>query len=168
MAKKVTILGVLQQMLKVQLDIKTVIEGRAPQAPASIYLKKSGYLELKTSADRFEKLSDGWIKDKVLGLDWGPSSTKTMNWEDAKKYAAEQGGRLPEIDELESLADRSRRNPAINPIFADTKTDDWYWSNTPVVEYSGGAWVVSFGYGYVGNYDKDYRDFVRPVRSSQV
>ena len=35
---------------------------------------KNGFLDVLYSPNRFEKLQDGWIKDKFLGLDWGVSS----------------------------------------------------------------------------------------------
>ena len=115
---------------------------------------------------RFEKLSDGWIKDRLLGLDWGPSSAKEMTWKQAQEYCKKQGGRLPESCELETLTDRSKSNPAIYPIFADTKPS-WYWSNTTVAWASGSAWCVAFRYGHVGSTSKGSFNSVRPVRSSQ-
>ena len=117
---------------------------------------------------RFQKLKDGWIRDNFLGLDWGPSSTTRMNWEIAKKYAADQGGRLPTRRELESLVDITKYNPAIDKdIFPDTKTDDWYWTGDTVAWRSVYAWTVNFYFGYVDNWGKDYDFYVRPVRSSQ-
>ena len=127
-----------------------------------------GLLERLRSPDRFQKLEDGWVKDSLLGIDWGPSSSNRMNWGDAKKYCVDQKGRLPEIDELASLADRSKRDPAINTeAFPDTKTDDWYWTATEVAGFSGNAWLVDFDEGYVGYCFEDGDGYVRPVRSSQ-
>ena len=116
---------------------------------------------------RFKKLSDGWIKDFVLGIDWGPSSDKTMKWEDAKKYCASLGGRLPARFELVSLIDDTKHHPAINPIFADTKIDDWYWSGTTHAGSPGCARIVNFGNGLVNAYHKSSSGYVRPVRASQ-
>jgi hypothetical protein len=128
---------------------------------------ESAFISKLRSPDRFQKLEDGWIKDNLLGLDWGPSSDKRINWSDAKKYATDKGGRLPTVDELASLVDRSKRNPAIDPIFADTKTDDYYWTETALAGYSAYAWFVTFSSGTVSLYGKDRNGYVRPVRSSQ-
>ena len=119
------------------------------------------------SADRFMKLDDGWIKDSLLGIDWGPSSTETMKWEAAKKYCADLGGRLPERFELLALVDDTKRDPATFPIFTDTKTDDWYWTGTIVAGSDGHAWFVNFYGGSVGSYCKGDGGYVRPVCSSQ-
>jgi hypothetical protein len=89
-----------------------------------------------------------------------------MNWEDAQKYCADQGGRLPEIDELASLVDRSKYKPAIHPIFTDTQSDV-YWSGTTYAVGTGGAWYVYFDDGYVNSDNKSDELYVRPVRSSQ-
>jgi hypothetical protein len=126
----------------------------------------TGFLGLLRSPERFQKLKDGWIKDTLLGLDWGQSSNKRMNWKDAQKYCADQGGRLPEIDELASLADRSKYKPAIHPIFTDTQSS-LYWSGTTYAGYTVDAWVVYFDYGYVYDGSKADELYVRPVRSSQ-
>ena len=66
------------------------------------------------SNGRFTTLVDGWVKDGLLGLDWGPSSDKKMSWEDAKKYCLDKGGRLPEVEELSRLVDYKRYKPSIN------------------------------------------------------
>jgi Protein of unknown function (DUF1566) len=117
---------------------------------------------------RFKTLSDGWVLDKSLGIEWGLSSSKKMNWEEAKKYATEQCGHLPTVKELRSLVDYDRHNPAIDTqFFNDTKTDDWYWTGTEVAGYSGSAWVVGFRYGSVYNSNKDVGNYGRPVRASQ-
>ena len=117
---------------------------------------------------RFKKLSDGWVKDLRTGLEWGPSSDKKMNWENAKSYCEKQGGILPERFELESILDLTKYNPVVDKdFFPDTKTDDWYWSNTQHAGFPGVAWFVGFGDGYVGYSDKGLYFYVRPVRSSQ-
>jgi len=116
---------------------------------------------------RFKVLNDGWIQDKDLGIDWGPSSEKTMNHEKAEKWSKDKGGRLPTIEELRSIIDYERREPAIDAdIFKDTKRS-WYWTNTPVAGYPEDAWCVGFSYGIVDSYGKGIDGYVRPVRASQ-
>ena len=125
------------------------------------------FFKLFCSPDRFQKLEDGWIKDTLLGIDWGPSSDETMTWKEAQKYAAEKGGRSPERMELVSLIDDTKHHPAINSIFKDTKTDDWYWTGTPLAGNVGFAWCVGFFGGSVSSFYKYSGGYVRPVRSSQ-
>lgn len=116
---------------------------------------------------RFKKLSDGWILDKALGIEWGPTTSSRMNWDLAKKHAAEQGGRLPTVQELRSLVDYERHEPAINTdFFGDTK-NDWYWTSTETAWNKDAAWCVDFDGGSVDGFGKGNVGFVRPVRASQ-
>lgn len=133
-----------------------------------VELEKLGPAHAVQESGRFKKLADGWMLDKALNIEWGPSSKKRMNWEDTQKYTAEQGGRLPTVKELRSLADYDRHSPAIDTdFFGDTKTDDWYWTGTPVAGSSSNAWCVDFYGGSVYYGDKDVSNYVRPVRASQ-
>jgi len=119
-------------------------------------------------SDRFTILPDGWIRDKKFGIEWGPSSSKRMNFSDAEKYCVSVGGRLPTSKELMSLIDHGRREPAtVEPFVKNTKTDDWYWSGTRCQWNSSCAWCVGFYGGSVGNGSEDGEYYVRPVRSSQ-
>ncbi len=74
--------------------------------------------------------------------------------------------RLPTIKELMYIADRSRRNPAIDPTFQNARTDV-YWSSTSIVGDEGHAWYVIF------DDDGDYNDaksvayYVRCVRAGE-
>jgi hypothetical protein len=143
---------------------RTKTEGKGKK----IVALESSFLSKFHSPDRFQKLEDGWVKDNLLNLDWSPSSDKRMSWTEAKEYATEQGGRLPEVDELASLVDRSKRSPAIDTkFFSDTKIDDYYWTNTKVAGSSGYAWFVFFYRGGVFYYGKGSSLYVRAVRSSQ-
>jgi hypothetical protein len=114
---------------------------------------------------------DSTITDKATGLMWSKDdSGKGMDWEAALAYAeaSEYGGyddwRLPNIKELQSIADYSGTFPAINTsVFNPTKLTNikgqtdypFYWSSTsnPVEggdgEVDNGsvyAWVLAAGY----------------------
>lgn len=117
------------------------------------------------STDRFTLLEDGWIKDVFTGLDWGLSSEKTMNFKKAQAYCEENGGRLPEIQELHSLVDFTKEQPASYSILK-TKHDDWCWSGTKTAWNKNALWCVSFGYGDVNGSNEALDNYVRPVRSS--
>lgn len=130
-------------------------------------LKKLTSVQPVKESGRFKKLADGWVLDKALNVDWGPSSSKEMDFEDAIEYCQKLGARLPTVRELFSLVDRSRHDPAIDTsFFKDTKSA-WYWTSEPTDWNKNIAWCVGFGYGYVSNDDKDSDNYVRPVRPSQ-
>jgi len=75
--------------------------------------------------------------------------------------------RLPTVDELNSIVDRSKFDPAINTdLFPDTQAYG-YWSSTTLVGTPYSAWVVSFSYGNVYYYFKDHYNYFRAVRSGQ-
>jgi hypothetical protein len=110
------------------------------------------------------------VVDNDTGLMWQDSSTIVeKDWQGAKEYCnnLSLGGyddwRLPHIDELVSITDKNRYNPAIKDIFNNTK-NDWYWSNTQVKSNSSLAWVVSFSSGRVSWSYKSNANYVRCVR----
>ncbi len=112
------------------------------------------------------------VHDRTTGLMWTRKNvgSKRLTWSDAKTACAavREGGfedwRLPTIQELLSLLDYSRRQPAIDSAFECESA--WYWSATP---YSASpsvcAWLVGFSGGgslYGGQGGEGY---VRAVRS---
>ncbi len=52
---------------------------------------------------RFEKLSDGWVRDNKTGLEWGPVCGNTLNPKKAVSMAKNAGGRLPTREELRGI-----------------------------------------------------------------
>lgn len=70
--------------------------------------------------------------------------------------------RLPTIQELKSIVDYTKCNPATN--LGGIKSDG-YWSSSPCVSGSSLAWVVGFygGRGYNGNKSSSF--YVRCVRT---
>ncbi|MFZ5766247.1 MAG: DUF1566 domain-containing protein [Thermodesulfobacteriota bacterium] len=75
--------------------------------------------------------------------------------------------RQPNVKELESLTDDSRYNPAIDPAAFPGKNTSTYWSSSTSANYPINAWGVSFLYGYVYGYGKNYSYYVRCVRDGQ-
>jgi len=74
--------------------------------------------------------------------------------------------RLPSIDELMYIADRSKANPAIDTSYFVNGVSI-RWSSTSVVGYEYGAWIVSFGSGSVIWYNKSGSYRLRCVRDGQ-
>jgi hypothetical protein len=109
-------------------------------------------------------------------LIWDPRETEGMTHAQAEAYIAklnqdepDMGWRLPTVDELCALADRTKFNPAIDKNFFAKCKSDWYWTSTPAAySPSDCAWIVDF---YGGSADWSHRDgraFVRAVRPSQL
>jgi hypothetical protein len=114
------------------------------------------------------------VVDTRTNLMWSAAdvSDKQLDFADAGKACAElslagfSDWRLPTVEELFLLADRSKFNPAIDTdAFPATKVD-WYWSSTVDAESpSVFAWIVLFHYGLSYLYLQHGRARVRAVRS---
>lgn len=102
--------------------------------------------------NRLTDNGDGTVTDTVTGLVWTKSTVaKDIEHDDVGKAIAALGGdwRLPTVDELITLLDRARYNPAIDTdAFPDTESD-WYWTSTPCAENPSAVWVVCFEKGHV-------------------
>lgn len=115
------------------------------------------------------------VKDQNTGLFWDTSHEEELfTWEEAKKfvetlnqvvYQGYSDWRLPNREELRSLALYDGSIPAITEeFFPDTKAE-FYWSGQ---EHKGDpvlAWGVYFGYGCCIGYPKKTKAYVRAVRS---
>ena len=126
------------------------------------------------SDERFIDNGDGTISDtRVLPngkrLMWQKEgSSETMVHSSAEKYCKDSnvGGykdwRLPTVEELFSLVDYTKKDPAINELFKCNS--NWYWTSTIYAGGSGSAWVVGFNGGYVYWSSRDDGLYVRAVR----
>lgn len=115
-----------------------------------------------------------YVPTVVIGtLEWHKaSSPDRLNFKDAESYckALATGGhtdwRLPTIQELLSLVDYTRHDPAIDTTaFPDTQSN-FYWSSSPDASAPADyAWLVNFHYGGSDCLHRDCYAFVRAVRS---
>ena len=120
-----------------------------------------------TEGGRFEKLPDGWIRDYKEKKEHGPSSEKILGPEARKEFCATLGGDEPNAQEAASIIN-FEGDPCFFPIFADTKTDDWYATKSVPAWYKSSVRIVHYGSGDVDYGDKDNRYYVRPVRPMPV
>ncbi len=122
----------------------------------------------------FSDHGNGTITDNNTGLMWlkDPASTvvsATYTWDEANQACAslEFSGysdwRLPSIEELSTLTDAGRPDPAINPIFS-SRTEAAYWSATPFKNNPEGHAWMKYSYGPVNWTFKSVSNFIRPVR----
>ena len=109
----------------------------------------------------------------------GDKYNNKMTYAEAVKYcenlnfAGFDDWRLPTVNELLSITDDTRFEPAINESFKNIayetnvkgeKIYDQYWSSTRYAYGSSNAWLVSFRFGDAYWSGVSYRNFVRCVR----
>ncbi|WP_148784192.1 DUF1566 domain-containing protein [Campylobacter concisus] len=120
------------------------------------------------------------VKDDIYKLMWQDGEDIYQGtYDEAVKYcenlnfAGYDDWRLPTINELLSITDDSRYNPAINKAFKNVayetndkgeKSYSWYWSSTKSASVSSGAWIVYFRGGNDNWGGVSSRSFVRCVR----
>jgi len=133
--------------------------------------------------------SDGTVTDTRTGLMWmrcalgktwnGATCTgngkENFTWDQAMTlrhdFAGHDDWRLPSIDELKSIVDKTRTPPAIDTIAFPNASDSIFWSssrNATHPNYAVVAWSMGFGYGcpYVNSRKDFFR--VRLVRGRPV
>lgn len=136
---------------------------------------------------RFTDNTNGTVTDNLTGLVWLKNANcfNTQTWEaaltSANTLASGACGlsdrstagqwRVPNINELKSLVDISKIDPALpaGHPFTSVQSDyyNYYWSSSSYAGSSVEAWVVGVVYGVVYGYGKDYSLYVWPVRSGQ-
>jgi hypothetical protein len=117
---------------------------------------------------------DGTVTDTVTGLMWQKATAPgTYSWQSALSYcedlplAGYADWRLPNRNELQSLADYSRYHPAIDQLLVSSTESYFYWSSTTLAADPTLAYFVRFDNGLVDFYYKWYSFYVRAVRSIQ-
>jgi hypothetical protein len=125
---------------------------------------------------------DDVVLDKETGLIWPRDASRAgapVSWLDANttvrtfQLATRTGWRLPTVEELSSLVDTRRSNPALptgHPFVSVqfAPADPVYWTSTDHENPDGSAWFVNFGSGVAGLATKGTNPqilgFVWPVR----
>ncbi len=128
-------------------------------------------LSIVANAD-FTK-SGNIVTDNATGLQWQDDEVgNDMEWEEAIRHCEElelddySDWRLPNINELKTIVDRSRYRPTIVEEFEHTNSNS-YWSSTTYDDNKYRAWPVSFYSGNTESYIKDNSLYVRCVRAGQ-
>jgi len=111
---------------------------------------------------RFEKREDCYWDGKT-GLEWSLENYGPMAWNDAVDFCdgLGNGWRLPTIEELMSLIDFSKVDPATE--LPECRSSH-YWSGSPYAYNTAYAWGVYFDDGAVYGDNKTGRYYVRAVR----
>ncbi len=111
------------------------------------------------------------VTDNITALQWEDNEeTQEGNFEDAISYCdiLELDGyddwRVPNLNELYTIADRSIDSPALSDTFQNAYSEI-YWSSTTVAISDTTAWIVDFYKASDGWYNKDETAFIRCVRN---
>ena len=102
------------------------------------------------------------LESKTVQKTW----TEAIDHCEGLSFAGFDDWRLPNFNELYSIGDRSRYNPAIKTAFSNVVSYN-YWSSTTGASDTSRAWGVSFRYGSDGNGGKGTSRYVRCVRAGQ-
>lgn len=116
----------------------------------------------------------GIVTDSITKLQWQDDTVSAeLTWTRAIEEceALDLGGhndwRMPNIKELSSLIDDSRRRPAITLVFQNT-VNAYYWSSTTHAGSDTLAYSIYFDSGTINTSRKRYRDYyVRCVRAGE-
>ena len=115
------------------------------------------------------------VYDHTTDLVWTAEplgSGSTFNHASAVKACANlellgsKGWRAPTIQELLSIVDYTRCDPAVDSDCFKGPYG-WTWSSTVAASPSGGAWIVYLDYGNSYRFNQDYRGHVLAVRAGQ-
>lgn len=130
---------------------------------------------------RFTDNSNGTATDNLTGLIWLKNANcfGMRNWTTALSDAntlnsgecslsdgsLEGDWRLPHMQELHSLIDYGRYNPALpsGHPFTGSQLHN-YWTSTTFEDFSADAWYVNLSHGYVHRDPKTGTRYVWPVR----
>jgi hypothetical protein len=130
---------------------------------------------------RYSYSADGTeVTDSKTGLVWQRCSAgqswsagtstctgtaATYTHEAALSFAKTQTGwRLPNVKELSSITDKTRKNPAIDVTAFPAAPSGFFWTSTPRADDASGAWTVNFDNGFVFSGSRGYTFQVRVVR----
>jgi len=97
-------------------------------------------------------------------FDDGNGVSPAINYCESLSLATHTDWHLPTVNELQTLADYGRVNPAIDTTYFPNTQSDSYWSSTAYEDGANYVWIVYFYGGYVGNDGMDDNNFVRCVR----
>jgi len=110
------------------------------------------------------------IIDSDKKLEWQDSRIGDLvTWESAitmcetLSLGGHDDWQLPNINELKTIIDRNKVDPAIDNSFINIG-DGNYWSSTSVKDDEYNAWVVDFRDGNLNDTSKSSENYVRCVR----
>jgi hypothetical protein len=160
---------------------------KTQQLAALVFTCLLGLMPCAATAQPFVVSADGLeVTDSATGLIWrrcaegmvfslgactGTASTFTheLALTRARTEAVATGvaWRLPNVKELNSIADRSLSGPAIDTTAFPATPADLFWSSSPYVGYPADAWLINFNNGNFNYLGRTTALYVRLVRAGQ-
>lgn len=146
-------------------------DGELQKGTARSYTDNGATITDNTTGLMWEKLKDdGTINDWDTTYTWADAFLVKIADLNSANFAGHNDWRLPNINELQTLVDYGRLDPAIDSVFNNgtgsfTQSSD-YWSSTTFAIDTSGAWTVSFLFGNVSGVDKTTPFYVRAVRTA--
>lgn len=113
------------------------------------------------------------VTDTISGLEWQDDSAGAATvWMDAISYCENltldgTGWRLPNINELRSIIDRSKQDPAIVTGFENVGYSNWSSTTVDGLPLNVHVWAVLFNDGIVVTGYKPGGSLARCVRGGQ-
>ncbi len=95
---------------------------------------------------------------------WKEAQEKYIKALNKAAYGGFSDWRLPNKDELRSIIDYGRTNPAVDPRYFPNTQSDFYWTSVPYNMQKPFVWGIFFGLGSGICYAPSSRRFVRAVR----
>ena len=116
------------------------------------------------------------VKDPTTNLIWEDTthtSEDKITLDEAKTYCETlkvtevAGWRLPTLNELLTIVDYTRADPAIRKEFNHVKSGTVYWASTPYVRSRDQFWGVDFKDGTTEGTSRNYNRYVRCVKAAK-
>ncbi|HEY6923262.1 MAG TPA: DUF1566 domain-containing protein [Steroidobacteraceae bacterium] len=134
------------------------------------------FIKISATGEQLADDATEWVAvlDTKQGLIFTVAESGEMEQPEAVEYVKTleigtlKDWRLPTVEELFLLADRSRVRPAIDTKYFPDCKSDWYWTGTLFSGSPGGcAWLVDFDGGSASWDYQGSLGFVRAVRPGQ-
>lgn len=140
----------------------------APILVVAVVLAVIPFVGAAPAPGHFVLSGQGTVHDRITGLGWqhaGPA--ETMTYAEASTYCAQLGlagsgnFRLPTVEELATIVDDTRIDPAIDTDSFGGTFNARYWTSTPGA--SGNHWRIHFGLGDMYDESDSSEFYVRCV-----
>ncbi len=92
------------------------------------------------------------VTDNSTNLQWQDDVNITKNWREAIDYCEvltlgnKSDWRLPNVNELYFIADRNKKDPAIDSVYQNVVLNG-YWSSSAYIGDESNAWIIYFNHG---------------------
>lgn len=116
---------------------------------------------------------NGTVTDDATGLIWEETGDTQGDWNTSKIYceALDKDGltwRLPTIDELIALSDKTVSLPAVDSVFTSTLPNQYWTGSEYLASSEDDIWTVNFNTSNTNVSDKNETRYVRCVSSEET